>query len=54
MNNLNSRVGKKYPAVKTTTPHSTIINGGCPNCGGNVSDGTGTGWMSCNDCDTLI
>ena len=30
-------------------PHTQIPNA-CPKCGGNVHDGTGTGWEICVDC----
>ena len=34
---------------KRKVSHTTIPNA-CPECGGDVHDGTGTGWEICKDC----
>lgn len=34
---------------KKSVPHTTISNA-CPVCGGDIHDGTGTGWEICKDC----
>jgi len=34
--------------------HSTTIRNGCPNCGGDVFDGTGTGWRICHKCGLMF
>ena len=34
--------------------HSTTIRNGCPNCGGDVFDGTGTGWRVCHKCGLMF
>jgi len=33
---------------KREIPHTTIANG-CPDCGSDIHDGTGTGWQICKN-----
>lgn len=34
-------------------PITTLVNQ-CPECGGNLHDGTGTGWLICESCHELF
>lgn len=40
---------RSVPMVK----HSTTIKNGCPECGGDIFDGTGTGWVVCTKCNYM-
>ncbi len=41
------------PKVSEVDPSCTIKNG-CPNCGGDVFDGTGTGWRIYHKCGLMF
>jgi hypothetical protein len=50
------RLNSVVPSALQKEKHSTIIKNGCPECGSDITDGTGTGWQLCqnNKCGAMI
>ena len=46
-NDIKEQTGSEVKVESTS--HTTIPNA-CPECGGDIHDGTGTGWMVCKKC----
>jgi hypothetical protein len=47
-------VEKLEPRPTPVIEHSTTIKNGCPECGSDVFDGTGTGWRVCHKCGLMF
>lgn len=42
------------PSTLPKEKHSTIIKNGCPECGSDITDGTGTGWQVCQNTECAM